>query len=149
MWPTAVTSFIHVIACHDLLRAQHWNFLSVLKLKSWLNCLSECNGIARTAFSLVSHIICKVDSIKISEIITIRNLVFWNLISWSVVFTPTLGFFKNLSKSWRLTKWFRLWLFFATSLCKHQSFSFLGTIIRTYTILFMTFGQFASISLPS
>ena len=89
--PSSITTFIHVIALHEVLRRKYWNFLTVLKLESRLNHLSERDCIARATSTLISQWVGEVEAIDISEVISIRNKLIWDLVRATISLSPMLG----------------------------------------------------------
>jgi len=39
--PSTITSLVHIVACHKVLRGKFWNILAILELKSGFNNLGE------------------------------------------------------------------------------------------------------------
>jgi len=67
-WPSTITSFVHVITSHEILWWKCWHTLSIFQLKSHFCNLSERNGVARTTVTLISMLVCEINTIDISPI---------------------------------------------------------------------------------
>jgi len=46
VWPSSITTFVHIVACHQILRREKGHVFSIFDLHSGFSDLSECNSVA-------------------------------------------------------------------------------------------------------
>jgi hypothetical protein len=103
-WPSTITTFVHIVACHHELWREHWHVFTIFESQTLFNNLSERNSIAGTAMSLISMFGGEIDSFNISPVKVSWELTFWNILSASVFlifssFIPSSSKILLLSKS--------------------------------------------------
>lgn len=94
VWPTAITSLIHIVAGHKHLWREHRWLLSILELNTSLHDLGHGDGVAGTAFTLISEVTSEVISIDVSVVQTLWDLAIRNILRVLVHFLILSGFFK-------------------------------------------------------
>ena len=91
MRPTSCASFDHKVAVEDLLRRYVFNFFSVFEFETSVDSLNEADRVAGATRALISHIVQKVESRNVPEVVVKRNLLVWNLAGVIVVFLVLLS----------------------------------------------------------
>jgi len=93
--PASITAFSEIVASHKILWRKNWHFFSVSKFKSWLDHLSERDGITWTASSLISQWVGKIKTFEISEVISFWKHWVRDFIGRFVLIIPLLCFLKS------------------------------------------------------
>lgn len=70
---------------------EHWELLSISLLEPRLDDLSEGNGVAGAASTLVSQWVCEIKAVNASHVILLWDLIVWDIISCAVVGVPILN----------------------------------------------------------
>jgi hypothetical protein len=70
--PSAVATFIHVIARQQLLRREHGWLFAIFKLQTRLHNLGEGESVARAAVRLIAVVRGEVEAVKITPVERLR-----------------------------------------------------------------------------
>jgi len=72
--PSAIASFIHIVAGHEVLGGEFWHFFAVFDLHSVFRDLGERHSVARSAVALISVLIHEIISANGSPVVILWQL---------------------------------------------------------------------------
>lgn len=140
MRPSSFAPLSQIVAIQEELRWKLFYLFTVFQFQPWLHHLSEGDGIARSAWFLISYTTSIIITSNISPIKAFWDFIIWNFTCTRVFLLPRL----------RESKWcFELWPFAECFFASTISLSKFNFIIAMRSVELVMLLVFADISSPS